>query len=115
MDHEMYGCLAAEEFHGSTYLKFVEEAYSRNGTCVFAAQINGHIVLAPFPTNLVVDAKVVFFALAPGEEAFSGITQNNVNWREIFAQNRWKLFEEEDARSRENPKTEEFQFEVTPS
>ena len=26
MDHEMYGLVAAEEFHGETYVKFVMEA-----------------------------------------------------------------------------------------
>lgn len=98
MDHEVYGLLAADEFHGMIFSNFVLEAYSRCEVCIFAAQIKGKIVLAPGNQYGRIDDRTVFFALAKTEDQIKEIALDGKLWTDAFAANRWRLFEEDDLR-----------------
>lgn len=111
MDFEMYGFLAAEEFHGQPIGCLMMDAYTRTegGVCVFAAQINGRIVLSPLQHRARIDENVVFFALAGEEESLNSIIMKSskTKWKEAFARNRYTLFETLDKRRSVRARTSE--------
>ncbi|CAK0879181.1 unnamed protein product, partial [Prorocentrum cordatum] len=104
MGHEVYGFLPAAKFHGWTFRGMVKEAYRISGCIVFAAQIDGVVVLAPLKHRkagtVVVTADMVFFVLAQDEEELRGFALDPAvsNWKAVFLQQRRRMFAEMAAR-----------------
>eukprot|EP00746_Dinoflagellata_sp_MGD_P033352 gnl/MRDRNA2_/MRDRNA2_179551_c0_seq1.p1 gnl/MRDRNA2_/MRDRNA2_179551_c0~~gnl/MRDRNA2_/MRDRNA2_179551_c0_seq1.p1 ORF type:complete len:570 (+),score=95.93 gnl/MRDRNA2_/MRDRNA2_179551_c0_seq1:91-1710(+) len=97
MDHEVYGFLAAEEFHGLSFPEFVTLAYIKSGVCVFAAQVEGRVLTGPMKQVSVVDAGTVFFAIAVDEEAMESISSSSDqgDWRDVFLKKRFQMFKKQ--------------------
>lgn len=90
MDQEVYGFLAAEQFHGLPFRKWCIDVYQKASMCIFAAQIGGKIILAPLQQLRYVDKETVFFVLAPDDTALKDfkVPDSETNWRDVFLEKR---------------------------
>lgn len=76
MSLEVYGFEPDERFLGRSYRDLVDEAYTTDNIIVFAAQVDGSVVIAPFKTIHAIQPGNVFFALAEDASALGNISRN---------------------------------------
>lgn len=75
MSLEVYGFAPHDRFIGRSYRDLVDEAYTGENIIVFAARVQGSIIIAPFKILPAIHPENVFFALAEDASALENISR----------------------------------------
>jgi len=97
--HRIFGFIPIRSMRNASFQDFIKEAYDKTGMIVFAAQISGDVVLAPFHVLNSIDEDTVVFALAPHETDLKKLVDNSQDWRAVFYRNRFQKFAEDEKNS----------------
>jgi hypothetical protein len=99
MGFEVYGLLAAEDFIGRPLVHIIDAAYRRNRVCIFAAQVDGTVVLAPMRRLQALQERTVLFALAQDELMLHGVASSSgPHWQAVFLENSMRHWQRQAAK-----------------
>jgi len=94
LKHSIFGFVPSPSYIGKSFVEFVEVAFERTGMTIFAAQIDGDVILTPFHHLDNIWADTVMFAFAKEEYDLEPVACDSQerDWRKIFYRNRFQRF-----------------------